>query len=1362
MDGSSPHEEMGEYLYERPGGRPWKVEEKKAPPFRPLMYFMGEGASPLEVAYAENPNPGKPRVSDVRDLWIQRQAYKPSPLLLIILYREDGEPRAAACGPIGENPPVLTNLDPHQATRLADAALGQPNAQEACRYVLSALPETESQLPGIRNEGLFATHELVTDVPKRQDWEAASKQGRVLLTRRGRELVDALGFSIEQKGAATNVLRVRGDDAARAVAIFLEQTEPFEQKSPRFPDAPPISVALARAEAENLPYVVLTRGDRIRVYSTRKDVGVGRKGRSETYVEANLSLLPDRLAGFVPLIFGAQALAANGSFEALLERSRDFASDLGARLRERVYERVVPHLAGVIARREISEDENATDDRLRHVYEMAMTLLFRLLFIAYAEDTGLLPYRENEVYRRHALKTKARELSDRANRDRTDQPEFDEGQTDLWDELRALWSAVDQGNTDWGIPAYNGGLFTSAPEHSAVGAALARLRLTNGDVGPALFALLVDLGEEEVHGPVDFRALSVREFGTIYEGLLESSLAVAPTDLALDSEKRYVPAGEEDAVEVRAGDVYLQNRSGVRKSTGTYYTKHFAVEHLLEHALEPALDDHLERLAEMLANGEDAAAARAFFDFRCADIAMGSGHFLVAAVDHIEARLSSFLAEHPMPHVTAELERLRTAALERLGPLGEGWEIELSTLLRRQVARRCVYGVDLNPIAVELARLAIWIHTFVPGLPLSFLDHNLVHGNSLTGIGTLEEAVAELEGEESETLSVFGEQILGWLRRAEKSLQRLGRTAEASATEVREAEEAHRNALGAVQPVRDLFDLLVSARQGNPRARPEAVSDAGVLEHPQLDKARRESAAIDALHFPVRFPEVFLRDDPGFDCIIGNPPWEEATIEKDKFWARHYPGFTSFTQAERKKLVARFESERPDLVEEYERQEEQTRSVRKSLMAGPYPGMGRGDPDFYKAFCWRFWHLVRRAGWIGVVLPRSALMASGSGAWREAVLSGGRYSDVTVLLNRAGWVFDEAEHRYTIALVSIRKGEGFIGDVRLRGPYPDEESFLAAGEPAELTAESIREATGYASFPLLPTEQSAGIFRKLREHPSLGADLGAWSARPVTELHATNEKKQMILDPSSTDGLWPVYKGASFNLWEPDTGEYYAWADPEEITSYLQKKRLRQNKHARSAFSAFPRAWAEDGTTLPCLHARIAFRDIARATDTRTVIAALVPPHRVIANQAPYLLWKHGDARDEAYVLGVLASIPLDWYARRLVETHVNFHILNGFPIPRPGRDDPLRQRVERISGRLAARDDRFAEWADAVGVPVGSVSTDEQEDLVAELDALVSQLYGLEPEEVEHIFETFHEGWDHSKRLTRVLDHFDRVGAAA
>src|SRR5262249_53195689 len=154
--------------------------------------------------------------------------------------------------------------------------------------------------------------------------------------------------------------------------------------------------------------------------------------------------------------------------------------------------------------------------------------------------------------------------------------------------------------------------------------------------------------------------------------------------------------------------IYLHNRSGKRKATGSYFTKEFAVNHLLDQALEPALAQHCHRLDGL----DEEDAADAFFDFRVADIAMGSAHFLVATVDRIERAFTGYLAKRPLAAVRHELARLRLAAEQALGLLAEAVEIEDTQLLRRLIARRCIYGADLNPVAVNLARLSLWIHTF--------------------------------------------------------------------------------------------------------------------------------------------------------------------------------------------------------------------------------------------------------------------------------------------------------------------------------------------------------------------------------------------------------------------------------------------------------------------------------------------------------------------------------------------------------------------------------------------------------------------------------------------------------------------------
>lgn len=279
------------------------------------------------------------------------------------------------------------------------------------------------------------------------------------------------------------------------------------------------------------------------------------------------------------------------------------------------------------------------------------------MFIACAEDSRLLPLNVNAEYTRHALKTTARSLSEAMNAGRSlgfDNPltevveeAADTAQTYLWDECKALFKAVRVGEEPWGVPAYNGRLFSDDTGVNPVGKIIERLNLTNAEFGPALTALIVDRSPDGVIGPIDFRSLSVREFGTIYEGLLESDLSVAEQPLTINRDGAYLPVREDDSTIVEAGDVYLHNQSGVRKSTGSYFTKPFAVDHLISHAVDPTLDKHLEIVGSLLEGGREVDAAEMLFDFRIADIAMGSGHFLTAVVDRLEARYTT-LGYSPM------------------------------------------------------------------------------------------------------------------------------------------------------------------------------------------------------------------------------------------------------------------------------------------------------------------------------------------------------------------------------------------------------------------------------------------------------------------------------------------------------------------------------------------------------------------------------------------------------------------------------------------------------------------------------------------------------------------------------------------
>ena len=1316
--------------------------------FRPAGLFLGQGAHGLEVAAARSAN--APARSSVLECWKTRKGGRAAPVLLVVLHPGG----AALCGPAGETPPVHQELDPGQVERLCRETLAQPDRHAALRFLSQALPSLETALPGLNNEGLLALHELQHGAPERADWPEAKRRARRALGTRDRDLLRALGFRIEHLDNLTSLLR--SGDRRTALAVMLRDTESPEAGTDRFNGLSPISYGLKKADDENLPWVVLVQGDRLRLYATAVEAGVGRRGRTETYIECQPALLSDDHLPYLWLLFSAEALAPDGSLGQVLEESRRFAGRLAERLRERIYEQVVPALAQGVST--VRRTADAGRGSLGQTYEMALIVLFRLLFIAYAEDRDLLPYRYNDVYRRRSLKQKAQELATCVEHETP----IAAGDSH-WGEFELLCKAVATGNAEWGVPAYDGGLFTGDPDVSPNGAAIAAITLSNESFEAALRHLLVMDTAEGVPGPVDFRSLGVREFGTIYEGLLESELGVAETDLALDTKGVYRPASPRDAVAVAAGETYLHNRSGARKSSGSYYTKSFAVEHLLEGALEPAMDDHFARLRAM----DEADAADAFFDFRVADIAMGSGHFLIAAVDRIEKRMADALAARSFPGVRLELDALRGAALAALGELAASTTIEDGPLLRRLIARRCIYGVDLNGLSVQLARLAVWIHSFVPGLPLSFLDHNLVHGNSLVGVGTIDEIRKKFE--DLDALPLFPLDAGSLLGRAAAPLRRLANLNDATLADIRAARAARREAGLAIRSTETLCDLIAAQPIADTPS-PITQEDLGKWD-PGLEdggfgaavhSARRALDGLHALHFPVAFPEVFLGERPGFDVILGNPPWQEATIEEHAFWARHFPGLRSQPQRTQEMEKARLRGERPDLVSLYEAELSEAERIRRALVGGEYPGMGTGDPDFYKAFCWRFWRLAaRNGGHIGVVLPRSALAAKGSTDFRLTMLGRSAEVDVTMLVNNRQWVFPDVHPQYSIGLVVVvrRAGDEEM-KLRLRGPYSDLRRFQAnvVREPVSFCRADVLKWNDSASLPLLPHQDSVEVFAQLRKAPRLDLSAsGQWRARPDSELHATAHKPLMDLESQDPpDGFWPVYKGESFDLWNPDTGTYYAWADPEPALRWIQAKRLRAGKGKRdSPHREFAADHIRDPSSLPCYRPRVAFRDVSRATDSRTVRVALVPPNVFIGNQAPYFLWPRGNPEDQAFLLGVLSSVPLDWYARRFVETHVSYFVLNPFPIPRPSRDDGRWQRVVSLAGRLACPDDRFLAWANIVGVGCGLLASDEKEDMVHELDAVVAHLYGLTEVQLVHVFETFHEGWDYQDRLDGVLAHF-------
>ncbi|MGH3472101.1 MAG: hypothetical protein ACRDPG_08680, partial [Nocardioidaceae bacterium] len=505
----------------------------------------------------------------LRDLFTARKGKTQIQLVVAVVH--DGI--VHLFGPDPQAQPIELQLE--QAERQLQSVLAEPDVLAATeRFAGFRKANDSTGVAGFANSGLFASHHITRNVPKRSDWEALGNRAGGLLSKRRKQLVEALGFGTQPGPNGTMLLSI-GGHPPRAVAVLLDDSEQFDAKTQRF-KLSPVALGLAVASKQEVPWLVVLRTDQVRLSPGRDGVGVGSKGQAETFFEVDLSTIDSEYAALLPLIFSADALATDGTADELLRDSSRYATELGARLRERIYDEIVPPVAVEVAQRLAKHAAVALDaDGLSLAYRVTLRILFRLLFQAYAEDRGLLPSGRNEGFDSNSLKTNARRLIDSKS------DAFGDSAT-IWFDLVQVWNAIDQGNPQWQIPSYNGGLFSTHPDRSPEGALINKIELPDSVLGPALKSLLIDVSGDGVLGPVDFRSLSVREFGTIYEGLLESSLSLAEGDLTVDSSGAWVPAKTGDEVYASSGSVYFHTASGERKATGSYFTPKVVVDHLIE------------------------------------------------------------------------------------------------------------------------------------------------------------------------------------------------------------------------------------------------------------------------------------------------------------------------------------------------------------------------------------------------------------------------------------------------------------------------------------------------------------------------------------------------------------------------------------------------------------------------------------------------------------------------------------------------------------------------------------------------------------------------------------------------------------
>jgi hypothetical protein len=542
-----------------------------------------------------------------------------------------------------------------------------------------------------------------------------------------------------------------------------------------------------------------------------------------------------------------------------------------------VFERLAAGFVDGRRRRGTQETERS----LAEVFDGTLLLLSRTLFLLSAESRGLLT--GGGAYARHGMGR----IRERVAELRAPGKPLSPQSTDLWRDLAALFDLVARGSAPLGLPAY-GGIFA---DDTPAGRFLRDHSVSDFFLVPALDKLSRD-AEGRFH---DFAPLGPDEVAGVLDGVHGLRLAAdergKPVLVDPRGERKASPTGAlpawivEFVVAEAVGPALAEREAAYRAAVHEAAAR--------RERLHEAPPESAARLAREAAAVED-RAVDALLALRVADPAMGSGRFLVHAADFVSRRLGELLREMPRGPLSARVAEVRAgiaAGLRAQGLEPDPARLADDVLLRRMVVKRCVFGVDVDPAAVEAARLALALAGFVPGAPLPRLDHHLRCGNALAGTRVAELQRAMEENPQGQ-FDAFGGPFRGLLRAA-SAIREVARSADASPAESIECAHRYGELEGALAPYRRLLDVWMSRAFGNRLAEELAslhadeVVEAARGGRTQLGRAHAEALERAAglagehrfFHWDLEFPEAFVdaetatwSEDPGFDAVIGRPP----------------------------------------------------------------------------------------------------------------------------------------------------------------------------------------------------------------------------------------------------------------------------------------------------------------------------------------------------------------------------------------------------------------------------------------------------------------------------------------------------------
>ena len=1291
---------------------------------------------------------------------------------------------------------------------LGDASLEDLEAalRAICDRFPAAVAPNESQ----------TEDDLIWPVLARLGWTASLRQQN--LSAYGRvDVPDGLLFADEAaKGQANSFAEEwRRYELGLAVVESKRWLRPLDRRSGRHGEETAPSTQMLRylrriddVTTGNLRWGILTNSARWRLYYQ------GARSVSEQFFEVDLPAilnLPGHNEGLFALdeaerrhclkmfalVFRREAFLPGAADERTfhqraIEEGRHYEERVAGDLSNLVFGQVFPGLARAIAAAE-------PDAPLPEVREAALLLLYRLLFILYAEDRDLLPVRD-ERYDDYALRDKVRGDVGR----RKDQGDtFAETLSTYWSAIDGLCRAIDQGEVSIGLPPYNGGLFDR--ERAPL---LDHIRLGDRVMADVIDALSFEQGPAG-RRYINYRDLGVRQLGSIYERLLEYELA---------------PDG---------GGVAVRPNIFARKGSGSYYTPDDLVGLIVEETIGPLVQARTDafgaeagRMPADEPQRERAVARLAALDpaekileLKVCDPAMGSGHFLVSLVDYLADGVIAAMAEAEalvdgyvsplVGRIQAIRDRILANAEDR------NWAIERDRLddrhiVRRMVLKRCVYGVDKNPMAVELAKVALWLHTFTVGAPLSFLDHHLRCGDSLFG--------AWMRTGIDRAVEYDSPLLLHPPMRAAMQAARSMRTVE-SFTDA-EIGEAHRSAEGFAEveamtkpldqflslvhafdwlDIRDKQDRLAlqaffSGLLGNPieialgRAEVSTERAEGARFVELLREARRLIAEERFLNWQAAFPGVWTnwesaRLTGGFDAVIGNPPWDRMKLQQVEWFAtRRREIALASRAADRKRMIAALERDGDPLAQDFAvasaRAAMATRMARRS---GAYPLLSGGDVNLYSLFVERTMTLVKPDGMVGLLTPSGIASDKTAARFFKGVATEGRLKALYDFENRrtrydAPPFFPDVDSRFK-----------FCAFVASPSPLPDAARcafFLQ--DVAELDdAERCFPLTAEAFARVNPNTGTAPIFRTRRDAEltkaiygrlpvlvdrSSGQEVKTWPVRYTRMFDMTNDSGlfRTRAELEEREGAWPIGgnrfaspSGEWVPLYEGKMVQAFDHRAASVVVNLENQHRPAQpvpatlDQHRDLEWLPDPQFWVmRRETSYPDASYLLGFKDVTAPTNMRSMIAALVPISGV-GNTLPIVSIDGRAAADAALILANFDAVPFDYVARQKIQgQHLNWFIVEQLPVVPPDRYETVRfgpkTAGEVVSEAVLeltytahdmapfARDMGHVDAGDAV-LPPFAWDEEQRLHLRAKLDAVFFHLYSVtDRDDVRHIYSTF------------------------